>query len=185
MSIVRAGLLNRSVFACAAHLQARRWEAAGAPLQGDLPGRPAGSLRHVMSGFRFKRARIVQVLRPGGSLDREAFWALWPSLRVLGRCSPQDKLTIVQGAPLHRAAHAQPWSCLSSSAWRKEVRLLACSSAFAVPPVQSKVPPGVRLRGGGGKSCELPVMVISRQLTLTRGAWALQRCRAAATRWWP
>ena len=41
------------------------------------------------------------MLRPDGSLDREAFMALWPSLRVLGRCSPQDKYTIVQGSLLH------------------------------------------------------------------------------------
>ncbi|KAK9845411.1 hypothetical protein WJX81_005835 [Elliptochloris bilobata] len=46
----------------------------------------------VMTGPEFRK----QVLRPDGSLDREAFMALWPSLRVMGRCSPNDKYTIVQ-----------------------------------------------------------------------------------------
>jgi len=38
------------------------------------------------------------VLRADGSLDYPAFAALWPDLRVIGRCSPKDKFTIVQGA---------------------------------------------------------------------------------------
>ena len=96
------------------------------------------------------------MLRPDGSLDREAFWALWPSLRVLGRCSPQDKLTIVQGAPLHRLAHARPWDCLSSSARWKEASDATCSNGIGHPllALQLKVPPGVRLRGVWRQDCE-------------------------------
>lgn len=58
----------------------------------------------------------MQVLRADGSLDREAFAALWPDLRVMGRCSPKDKYTIVQGKRCwaHVLASAvvvreQPW----------------------------------------------------------------------------
>ena len=115
------------------------------------------------------------MLRPDGSLDREAFWALWPSLRVLGRCSPQDKLTIVQGAPLHRLAHARPWYCLSSNARWKEVSDATCSNGLATPSLQFKVPPGVRLRGmwwqdresqfGVGSCSCLGTQVRSRQLS--------------------
>lgn len=37
------------------------------------------------------------VLRPeDGSTDLEAFAALWPHLRVMARCTPADKYTLVQ-----------------------------------------------------------------------------------------
>ena len=51
----------------------------------------------VMSGPEFRE----RVLRADGSIDRDSFGALWPSLRVMGRCSPQDKYTIVRGEHLH------------------------------------------------------------------------------------
>ncbi|KAK9802895.1 hypothetical protein WJX73_002795 [Symbiochloris irregularis] len=47
----------------------------------------------VMEGQDFRE----QVLRADGSVDQEAFKRLWTPLRVLARCSPSDKLTIVQG----------------------------------------------------------------------------------------
>ncbi|EIE20267.1 calcium-translocating P-type ATPase [Coccomyxa subellipsoidea C-169] len=52
----------------------------------------------VLTGPEFRQ----RVLRPDGSIDRREFDALWPALRVMGRCSPQDKYTIVralQGDP--------------------------------------------------------------------------------------
>ena len=49
----------------------------------------------VLTGPEFRE----RVLRADGSIDREHFRALWPSLRVMGRCSPQDKYTIVRGEP--------------------------------------------------------------------------------------
>lgn len=36
------------------------------------------------------------VLRPDGSTDLEAFAALWPHIRVMARCTPADKFTLVQ-----------------------------------------------------------------------------------------
>jgi len=36
------------------------------------------------------------VLRPDGSTDLQAFAALWPHLRVMARCTPADKFTLVQ-----------------------------------------------------------------------------------------
>ena len=48
----------------------------------------------VLTGPEFRQ----RVLRPDGSIDRREFDVLWPSLRVMGRCSPQDKYTIVRGA---------------------------------------------------------------------------------------
>jgi len=36
------------------------------------------------------------VLRQDGSTDLEAFAALWPHLRVMARCTPADKYTLVQ-----------------------------------------------------------------------------------------
>ena len=46
-----------------------------------------------MEGKEFRR----RVLDAGGSLRQESFDATWPDLRVLARCSPTDKLTIVKG----------------------------------------------------------------------------------------
>ena len=48
----------------------------------------------VMEGQQFRDA----VLTPDGSVDYAAFNAIWPNLRVLARCSPKDKYTIVRGA---------------------------------------------------------------------------------------
>ncbi len=47
----------------------------------------------MLTGPEFR----ARVLRADGSIDRGAFAALWPPLRVMGRCSPQDKHTIVRG----------------------------------------------------------------------------------------
>lgn len=49
----------------------------------------------VLEGQDFRE----RVVKPGGSIDLEAFSQLWPSLRVMARCTPSDKLTIVKGAP--------------------------------------------------------------------------------------
>jgi len=61
---------------------------AGAP----SVGRPG----EVMAGPEFRE----RVVRADGSLNRENFDALWPAMRVMGRCSPQDKYTIVRGTSL-------------------------------------------------------------------------------------
>lgn len=47
----------------------------------------------VMTGPQFRE----RVLRPDGTINRQEFNDLWPALRVMGRCSPQDKYTIVRG----------------------------------------------------------------------------------------
>jgi hypothetical protein len=55
------------------------------------------------------------VLRPDGSTDLDAFAALWPHMRVMARCTPADKFTLVQVRNVHRqgalrlvpAAHTQ------------------------------------------------------------------------------
>jgi hypothetical protein len=60
------------------------WTAGGGAL-------PEGA---VMEGREFRQ----RVLRPDGSLDAAAFLELWPRLRVLARCTPADKYTIVTGA---------------------------------------------------------------------------------------
>ena len=49
----------------------------------------------VMTGADFRR--LVLPSGPEGEIDLAAFNALWPRLRVLARCSPRDKLTIVRG----------------------------------------------------------------------------------------
>ena len=49
-----------------------------------------------------------RVTREDGSLDLDSFWDLWPSLRVLARCNPTDKLLIVRGAPLAEIAPPTP-----------------------------------------------------------------------------
>ncbi|DBA89907.1 TPA: hypothetical protein ACH3X2_004399 [Trebouxia sp. C0005] len=45
----------------------------------------------VLEGKQFRDF----VVGPNGIIDRMAFTAIWPRLRVLARCSPQDKYTIV------------------------------------------------------------------------------------------
>lgn len=52
----------------------------------------------VMTGDEF-RGRVHTA---EGALDQGAFNALWPRLRVLARCSPQDKFTIIQGCQAYR-----------------------------------------------------------------------------------
>lgn len=49
----------------------------------------------VMTGADFRRLLLPS--GPEGEIDLEAFNGLWPRLRVLARCSPRDKLTIVRG----------------------------------------------------------------------------------------
>ncbi|PSC68202.1 calcium-translocating P-type PMCA-type [Micractinium conductrix] len=51
---------------------------------------PAGV---VMEGPEFR----ARVLNADGSINADEFLALWPQLRVLARCSPADKYTIVTG----------------------------------------------------------------------------------------
>ena len=63
----------------------------------------------VMTGPEFRE----RVLRADGSIDRRRFTALWPALRVMGRCSPQDKYTIVRGE--QSTSHRLPLSTLMRS----------------------------------------------------------------------
>lgn len=46
----------------------------------------------VLEGYQFRDF----VVGPNGVIDRAAFAAIWPRLRVLARCSPEDKYTIVK-----------------------------------------------------------------------------------------
>lgn len=48
----------------------------------------------VLEGSEFRDF----VVGPDGGINKAAFDAIWPRLRVLARCSPTDKYTIVQGA---------------------------------------------------------------------------------------
>jgi len=48
----------------------------------------------VMTGADFRR--LVLPSGPEGAIDLDAFNRVWPRLRVLARCSPRDKLTIVK-----------------------------------------------------------------------------------------
>lgn len=58
----------------------------------------------VLEGQQFRDF----VVGPGGVIDKTAFTAIWPRLRVLARCSPTDKYTIVRGQSLfhHIMLHA-------------------------------------------------------------------------------
>lgn len=49
----------------------------------------------VLEGNQFRSF----VVGPDGVINKEAFNAIWPRLRVLARCSPTDKYTIVRGKP--------------------------------------------------------------------------------------
>ena len=64
---------------------------AGILCLGADGGVPAGA---VLTGPAFRRAVLPS--GPDGPLDTSAFADLWPALRVLARCSPRDKLTIVR-----------------------------------------------------------------------------------------
>ncbi|KAL3161892.1 hypothetical protein ABBQ38_008979 [Trebouxia sp. C0009 RCD-2024] len=56
-------------------------------------GSPAASdATLVLEGQQFRDF----VVGPGGVIDKAAFNAVWPRLRVLARCSPTDKYTIVR-----------------------------------------------------------------------------------------
>ena len=74
---------------------------------GSLAATDAADATLVLEGQQFRDF----VVGPGGVIDRAAFSAIWPRLRVLARCSPTDKYTIVQGQLHHvpcascRAAH--------------------------------------------------------------------------------
>lgn len=49
----------------------------------------------VLEGPTFRQ----QVLDDTGGIRQEKFDRIWEPLRVLARCSPNDKLTIVRGKP--------------------------------------------------------------------------------------
>ena len=51
----------------------------------------------VLEGHQFRDF----VVGTNGVIDRAAFAAIWPRLRVLARCSPEDKYTIVKGKRFH------------------------------------------------------------------------------------
>ena len=51
----------------------------------------------VLEGSQFRDF----VVGPNGIIDKAAFAAIWPRLRVLARCSPEDKYTIVRGQALN------------------------------------------------------------------------------------
>ena len=78
----------------------------------------------VMTGPEFRE----RVLRADGSIDRQRFTALWPALRVMGRCSPQDKYTIVRGEPPCRL----PWGQHRSAPW-EALMLEGAENAQAAP----------------------------------------------------
>jgi magnesium-transporting ATPase (P-type) len=75
--------------------------AASASLDGAAAGAHGEASGHVeqlppgvvMEGPEFRQ----RVLNEDGSIREEEFLALWPTLRVLARCSPADKYTIVTG----------------------------------------------------------------------------------------
>lgn len=66
-----------------------------------------------MEGPQFRDA----VLTRDGTVDYAAFNAIWPNLRVLARCSPKDKYTIVRGE-----AWGQGWCPYREALWRSAVR---------------------------------------------------------------
>ena len=66
----------------------------GAHSSNGSPAAPDATL--VLEGQEFRDF----VVGPGGIIDKAAFTAIWPRLRVLARCSPTDKYTIVSGALL-------------------------------------------------------------------------------------
>lgn len=77
-------------------------------MRGSVRGERSSS-GAVLSGPEFRE----RVVRADGSIDRESFRALWPSLRVMGRCSPQDKYTIVRGElslSMRQPVHTCMWS---------------------------------------------------------------------------
>ncbi len=60
-------------------------------LNGGGGGGGGGSFE-VMEGQQFRE----MVVAADGSINRDAFLEIWPQLRVLARCTPADKFTIVQ-----------------------------------------------------------------------------------------
>ena len=93
-SWMRARLLGSRCCRCVTHFWyvACFWAlAAGSDRQNGATLPSDASL--VMEGHQFRDA----VLNRDGSVDYAAFNAIWPNLRVLARCSPKDKYTIVRG----------------------------------------------------------------------------------------
>ncbi len=63
---------------------------------GDVGSDGEGHARlpyEVMEGQQFRE----MVVAPDGSINKDAFLEIWPQLRVLARCTPADKFTIVTG----------------------------------------------------------------------------------------
>jgi hypothetical protein len=65
-------------------------------------GNYSGEKYLVLDGPDFRRA----VLDGEGEIRQDVFDLVWSRLRVLARCSPADKYTIVQGALITQAARA-------------------------------------------------------------------------------
>lgn len=61
------------------------------PAENDAPLLEEGA---VLEGPEFRRLAFS----PDGTLDEDAFLKIWPRVKVMARCSPGDKLALVQGA---------------------------------------------------------------------------------------
>lgn len=70
-------------------------------------GNYSGEKYLVMDGPDFRRA----VLDGEGEIRQDVFDLVWSRLRVLARCSPADKYTIVQGALVSQGAKASQALC--------------------------------------------------------------------------
>ena len=70
-------------------------------------GNYSGEKYLVMDGPDFRRA----VLDGEGEIRQDVFDLVWSRLRVLARCSPADKYTIVQGALLWSGCHCITKPC--------------------------------------------------------------------------
>ena len=92
------------------HMVARAGASEGGRVGGG--GGTALSSGAVLTGPEFRE----RVLRADGSINRDNFMQLWPGLRVMGRCSPQDKHTIVRGA--HAPCQKSPFYYLHPACWQ-------------------------------------------------------------------
>jgi magnesium-transporting ATPase (P-type) len=71
-------------------------------------GNYSGEKYLVMDGPDFRRA----VLDSEGNIRQDVFDLVWSRLRVLARCSPADKYTIVQGVRMPHCASSFSTFCV-------------------------------------------------------------------------